>query len=103
MQGHDKGELRLRYTGRLEFVLKNASIDRVKGLTRVDGQCDTTPTRMGDASRGASLLKSDPLRRDGGVNTIAVMQSTYDCMFNATSWHISVLWPGLRRLSEGRT
>ena len=103
MQGHDEGELRLRYTGRLEFVLKNASIDRVKGFTRVNGQRDTTPTCSGDASRGASLLKSDPLRRNGGVNTIAVMQCTYDCMFNATSRYISVLWPGPRRLSEGRT
>ena len=56
MQRHDKGKLRLRYTGRLEFALKNTSINRVKGLARVYGQCDTTPTRSGDAPRGASLL-----------------------------------------------
>ena len=103
MQGHDEDEFRLRNTGRLEFLLKNASINCVKGLACVDGQCDATLTGGGDASRGASLLKSDPLRRDGSLNTTTVMQSTDNCMFNATSWYISVLWPGPRRLSEGRT
>ena len=103
MQGHNEGEFRLRNAGRLEFLLKNASIDCVEGLAGVDGQRDSALTGGGDASRGASLLKSDPLRRDGSLNTTTVMQTAHDCMLNATSWHRSVLWPGPRRLREGRT
>ncbi|OLQ07123.1 hypothetical protein AK812_SmicGene9573 [Symbiodinium microadriaticum] len=103
VQGHDEGEFRLQNVGRLEFLFKNASINCVEGLASVDGQCDSPLTGSGDASRGASLLKSDPLRRYGSPNTMTVMQSADNCMFNATPWHISVLWPGPRRLREGRT